>query len=173
MAGSPFTDGQPVDGSARDAALRGPAGPCTEAVASGMPEGNGHDHTKPEQHDNLACRIEQVASDSLKDELAGGGNPLKQFPPDSVLGEMDVKKDIAAIAITYPNAGILFFDVSDPASPEFLSATRAAPVTHSRSTSTAAHSPTFPSTARSHSSRFRTSARYPGLLMCRAPLASR
>ena len=117
MQADPFTEGQPIDQPARDAALRGPAGPCTEATANGMPEGAGHDHQDPAQHRTLACRIEQLSSDSLKDELTDSG-----FPENAVLGEMDVKADIAAIAVTYPVAGILFFDVSDPAAPEFVSA---------------------------------------------------
>ena len=34
---------------------------------------------------------------------------------------MDIKAGIAAVAMTYPQGGVLFFDVSDPASPRFLS----------------------------------------------------
>jgi len=116
VAGDPFTDGQPVDEEARQAALQSP-GPCTESTANGMPEGAGHDHTKPEQHRGLACRIEQVATLSLKKELTDSG-----FGESAVLGEMDVRQDIAAVAVAFPDAGILFFDVSNPAVPEFLSA---------------------------------------------------
>lgn len=116
LAADPFTEGLPVDTAARDAALRAPQGPCTEATAAGMPEGPGHDHQDPAQHRGLACRIEQVASLSLVDELAAEG-----FDEDVVLGEMDVKQDIAAVSVTFPRAGILFFDVSNPAAPRFVS----------------------------------------------------
>ena len=39
----------------------------------------------------------------------------------SLPGLMDVKADIAAVAITCPRGDVLFFDVSDPAKPKFLS----------------------------------------------------
>ena len=115
-AQDPFTDGQPVDEEARQEAVQS-SGPCTEATANGMPEGGGHDHTVPEQHPGLACRIEQVATLSLKKELADSG-----FEPGSILGEMDVRNDVAAVSVAFPDAGILFFDVSNPAVPKFLSA---------------------------------------------------
>ena len=88
-------------------------GPCTAAAAQGMPEGEGHNHQDIEQHRNLSCRLKQVAF-----------NPLKEEPKDRsdvVLGEMDVKADIAAVSVIYPEGGILFFDVKDPANPKFLS----------------------------------------------------
>lgn len=85
---------------------------CTEAAKAAMPDGAGHDHTNISQH-QLACRMRQAAFLSLKQELSSR--------EDVVLGEMDVKADIAAVAIAFPQAGILFFDVSDPANPEFLS----------------------------------------------------
>ena len=88
-------------------------GPCTEDARSGMPEGEGHDHQDVEQHRGLRCRIEQVAFLPLNDELAAR--------PDVVLGEMDVEADIAAVSVIWPEGGILFFDVADPASPKFLS----------------------------------------------------
>ncbi|CAA9510521.1 MAG: hypothetical protein AVDCRST_MAG85-2311, partial [uncultured Solirubrobacteraceae bacterium] len=90
-----------------------PAGPCTEAAKSGMPEGQGHNHADVTQHRGLRCRIEQSAFLPLKEELADR--------PDVVLGEMDVKSDIAAVSVIFPEGGILFFDVKDPANPKFLS----------------------------------------------------
>lgn len=115
VAADPFAEGQPVDEAARQEALRSP-GPCTEATAAGMPEGPGHDHQDAAQHRNLRCAIEQVATLSLSKELNDVG-----ADEDVVLGEMDVKQDIAAITVTYPTAAILFFDVADPASPKFIS----------------------------------------------------
>jgi hypothetical protein len=90
-----------------------PSGPCTDAAKDGMPDGEGHDHQDVEQHRGLRCRIEQAAFLPLTEELAAR--------PDVVLGEMDVKADIAAVSVIFPEGGILFFDVSDPAAPEFLS----------------------------------------------------
>ncbi len=89
-----------------------PAGPCTEQAKTAMPTGAGHDHQDVAQH-RFACRMEQVAFLSLKEQLRDRENVL--------LGEMDVKAGIAAVAITYPQGGILFFDVSDPANPRYLS----------------------------------------------------
>jgi hypothetical protein len=89
-----------------------PAGPCTESASRAMPIGQGHDHKDIAQH-RFACRMRQVAFLSLKEELGDR--------PDVILGEMDVKAGIAAVAITFPRAGVLFFDVKDPARPKFLS----------------------------------------------------
>ena len=89
-----------------------PAGPCTEAATRAMPLGDGHRHDDIAAHD-LACRMEQAAFVPLTEQL--------KDRPNVILGEMDVKADIAAIAITYPQAGVLFFDVSDPSQPKFLS----------------------------------------------------
>ena len=89
-----------------------PAGPCTEAAAKAMPIGEGHNHSDIKQHE-FACRMEQVAFESLTAQL--------KDRPNVILGEMDIKADIAAVAITYPQGGVLFFDVSDPAKPVFLS----------------------------------------------------
>jgi len=88
-------------------------GPCTAAAAQGMPEGEGHDHQNIEQHRNLSCRMKQTAFLPLVEEL--------KDRPNVVLGEMDVKADIAAVSVIYPEGGILFFDVKDPANPKFLS----------------------------------------------------
>ena len=89
-----------------------PAGPCTEAAAASMPVGEGHNHADINQH-KFSCRMEQVAFHSLAAQL--------KDRPNVILGEMDVKGGIAAVAMTYPQGGVLFFDVSDPASPRFLS----------------------------------------------------
>jgi len=88
-------------------------GPCTQSAALGMPEGDRHDHDEPAQHQGLFCRIKQVAFLPLTAELAA--------KPDVMLGEMDVKADIAAVTVLRPEAGLLFFDVRDPANPRFLS----------------------------------------------------
>ena len=87
-------------------------GPCTAAARSAMPEGDGHDHADVGQHD-FQCRMRQAAFDSLREELGAR--------EDVVLGEMDVKADLAAVGVAYPESGFLLFDVSDPASPRFLS----------------------------------------------------
>jgi len=89
-----------------------PAGPCTAAAAKSMPVGDGHRHSDVAAHD-FACRMKQVSYVPLLDQL--------KDRPNVILGEMDVKADIAAIEITYPQAGVLFFDIADPAKPKFLS----------------------------------------------------
>jgi hypothetical protein len=89
-----------------------PAGPCTDEAAKAMPIGDGHNHSDIKAH-AFACRMEQVAFASLTEQL--------KDRPNVILGEMDVKADIAAVAITYPQGGVLFFDVSDPTRPQFLS----------------------------------------------------
>lgn len=90
----------------------GPAGPCTEAAAASMPAGDGHRHDDIASH-AFRCRMEQVAFSALTEQLSDR--------PNVILGEMDVKADVAAVAMTYPLGGVLFFDVSDPAEPRFLS----------------------------------------------------
>ena len=92
-------------------------GPCTEEARQSMPAGEGHDHLDPLQH-QFACGMVQVAFDSLEVELAER--------PDVTLGEMDVKGDLAVVAVAYPESGFLLFDVSDPAQPGFLSWYRSA-----------------------------------------------
>ncbi|HWC25095.1 MAG TPA: hypothetical protein VG474_00795 [Solirubrobacteraceae bacterium] len=89
-----------------------PAGPCTAAAAESMPVGAGHRHDDIAAH-AFACRMEQVAFLPLSEQL--------KDRPNVVLGEMDVEAGIAAVQMTYPQAGVLFFDVSDPARPRFLS----------------------------------------------------
>ena len=95
-----------------DSRQRFEPGPCTPEARDGMPKGEGHDHVKVGQH-RLGCRVQQVAFDSLQGELAARD--------DVVLGEMDVRKGLAAVAVAYPESGLLLFDVSDPARPRFLS----------------------------------------------------
>lgn len=97
-------------GGARPGAA--PAGPCTEAATKAMPAGDGHRHDDIASHE-FACRMEQAAFLPLIEQL--------KDRPNVVLGEIDVKADIAAVAITFPQAGVLFFDVSDPSQPSFLS----------------------------------------------------
>ena len=87
-------------------------GPCTEYAKTTMPAGEGHDHLDINQH-RFRCRMEQVAFNSLTEVFAAR--------PDVVLGEMDVKGDLAVVAVAYPEAGFLLFDVSDSANPELLS----------------------------------------------------
>ncbi|MFP5361411.1 MAG: LVIVD repeat-containing protein [Thermoleophilia bacterium] len=97
---------------ARPRQAAAPAGPCTEAAAKAMPLGDGHRHSDIAAH-AFACRMEQVAFVPLLEQL--------RDRPNVILGEMDVKAGIAAIEITYPQAGVLFFNVSDPSKPRFLS----------------------------------------------------
>ncbi len=68
------------------------------------------------QH-RFACGLREVAFLSLQKELDARS--------DVILGEMDIKAGIAAVAVTYPEAGALFFDVKDPGKPRFLSWYRA------------------------------------------------
>ncbi|MDQ3740920.1 MAG: hypothetical protein M3389_08260, partial [Actinomycetota bacterium] len=110
--------GAPSDATAtfplgRGEGLPKPNGPCTEEARQGMPEGEDHDHQDVTQHRNLRCRIEQVAFLPLTKEL--------EARPDVALGEMDVKKDVAAVSVIFPEGGLLLFDVSDPAKPKFKS----------------------------------------------------
>lgn len=91
-------------------------GPCTEQATGAMPDGEDHAHLDAGQH-HFACRMAQVFFDGLEDELAAR--------PGVVLGEMDVQRDLAAVTVTFPESGVLFFDVSDPARPQFLSWYRA------------------------------------------------
>jgi len=92
-------------------------GPCTRQSAEQQyPDGDGHDHLGIEVH-AAACALRQQAFLPLKQEL---GDPASGARDDEVLGEMDVEGDIAAVAIAFPRAGVLFFDVSDPTQPRFL-----------------------------------------------------
>ena len=87
-------------------------GICTAAARQSMPDGPGHDHADITQH-QFACQMRQVFYDSLSDELAARN--------DVILGEMDVENDLLAVAVAFPESGVLFFDVSNPATPVFKS----------------------------------------------------
>ncbi|MDQ5808783.1 MAG: hypothetical protein M3320_08920, partial [Actinomycetota bacterium] len=89
-----------------------PAGPCTEYAKRTMPAHEGHDHTDINQH-RFKCEMEQVAFEAMTDVF--------EARPDVVFGEMDVKGDLAAVAIAYPESGFVLFDVSDSSKPKFLS----------------------------------------------------
>ncbi|MDQ4125610.1 MAG: hypothetical protein M3134_08430, partial [Actinomycetota bacterium] len=89
-----------------------PAGPCTEYAKRTMPAHEGHDHTDINQH-RFKCEMEQVAFEAMTDQF--------EARPDVVFGEMDVKGDLAAVAIAYPESGFVLFDVSNTAKPKFLS----------------------------------------------------
>jgi hypothetical protein len=87
-------------------------GPCTDYAAGTMPVGKGHDHLDINQH-RFACNMQTVAYDSLK-KVFGERQ-------DVSLGEMDVKGNLAVIAVAYPESGFLLFDVTNTASPKLLS----------------------------------------------------
>lgn len=87
-------------------------GPCFDTAVASMPEGKGHDHNDLAQHD-FSCGFRQEAHLPLDDVL--------KARPDVMLGESDVKSDVAAVAVAYPEAGLLIFDVKDPAKPVFKS----------------------------------------------------
>jgi hypothetical protein len=89
-----------------------PPGPCTDKAKASMPIGAGHKHDDISAH-AFQCRMEQVAFLPLKQQLSDRENVI--------LGEIDVQHDLAAVAVTFPRAGVLFFDVSDPAQPKYLS----------------------------------------------------
>ena len=102
--------GGPFPGTTRDTGDQIVPGPCTaRSAADQYRSGEGHDHVGMPLHE-AACAIQQSAFLPLDDVL-----------DDEILGEMDAEAGIAAVAISYPQAGVLFFDVSDPAKPEFLS----------------------------------------------------
>lgn len=87
-------------------------GPCFDVAAAAMPDGPGHDHSAQSQH-AFSCGFTQQAFLPLTDVLAAR--------PDVLIGESDVAGDIAVVAVAYPEAGLLTFDVKDPARPRFLS----------------------------------------------------
>ena len=91
---------------------RAPEGPCTEYAKRTMPAGEGHDHMAIDQH-RFKCEMETVAFDAMTEQFAAR--------PDVVFGEMDVKGDLAVVAIAYPESGFVLFDVSDSSKPKFLS----------------------------------------------------
>ena len=87
-------------------------GPCTGVARQAMPANDGHDHLKTGQH-KFECGATKVFFDDLVDELS----PRTEV----VTGEMDVKGNLMVIAVAYPESGFLLYDVSNPASPKFLS----------------------------------------------------
>src|SRR5688500_188740 len=89
-----------------------PSGPCTEYAKRTMPANEGHDHTDINQH-RFKCDMETVAFEAMTEQFGAR--------PDVVFGEMDVKGDLAVVAIAYPEAGFVLFDVSDSSTPKFLS----------------------------------------------------
>src|SRR5687768_5377572 len=89
-----------------------PDGPCTEYAKRTMPANEGHDHTDINQH-RFRCDMEVMAFEAMTEQF--------QARPDVVFGEMDIKGDLAVIAIAYPEAGFVLFDVSNSAKPKFLS----------------------------------------------------
>ena len=108
----------PTDAEAQARVAAAPPGPCTAPAAQAFPDGDPHDHQKISDH-RFRCRADQTEFFPLKEEAT------RHFGrEDIVLGEMDVKGDIAAVAVTFPAAGILFYDVKDPAKPKFLSVYR-------------------------------------------------
>lgn len=87
-------------------------GPCTGVAKQAMPDGNGHDHLKTNQH-KFECGATKVFFDDLVDELS---------PRTGVVtGEMDVKGNLMVIGVAYPESGFLLYDITNPAAPKFLS----------------------------------------------------
>ena len=91
---------------------RAPEGPCTEYAKRTMPANEGHDHTDINQH-RFRCDMETVAFEAMAEQFSAR--------PDVIFGEVDVKGDLAVVAIAYPESGFVLFDVSNPAKPKFLS----------------------------------------------------
>jgi hypothetical protein len=89
-----------------------PEGPCTDYAKRTMPAHEGHDHTDIDQH-RFACEMQTVAFESMAEQF--------KARPDVVFGEMDVKGDLAVVAIAYPESGFVLFDISDTSNPKFLS----------------------------------------------------
>lgn len=75
-----------------------------------LPDGDGHDHADPTQH-RFECALRAVATLDLKDAV----------PEPELFGEIDLAGDIAVMATTFPEAGFVVLDVSDPATPVVLS----------------------------------------------------
>jgi hypothetical protein len=96
--------------AAAPAAVASCDGPAREA----MPDGNGHDHAAARQHAH-ACGIRALAYRDVRDLV----------PETIEFGEADVSNGLAAMAVAYPWAGFVLFDVSDPPRPRALSRFRA------------------------------------------------
>ncbi len=101
-----------------------PDGPCSEQSGREQyAEGEGHDHLEIGLH-QFSCNMAVRNFQSL---LAQTDNPTTPVQDSNeVLGEMDVKGNTAAVAISYPRAGILFFDITNVAAPKFISRYRGA-----------------------------------------------
>ncbi len=87
---------------------------CAAAAERAMPEGGDHLHAEASQHD-FACGLESVAYLDLMDLV----------PERQEFGEADVAGSIVAVALAYPQAGFLLFDVSNPRRTRALSLFRA------------------------------------------------
>src|SRR5919109_920274 len=87
-----------------------PAGAATCSGVDPMPEGGGHDHADPAQHD-FACEVTLVAARDL----------AKEIPQPTQFGEIDVAGNLLVMATPFPRAGVVVFDVSDPRNPVFRS----------------------------------------------------
>lgn len=84
--------------------------PCAPPAAPDpMPEGDDHDHANPAHH-RLECGLESVAFRGLEGLV----------PEPTQFGEVDVAGGIAVMALAYPEAGFIVFDVSDPQNPRAL-----------------------------------------------------
>ncbi|HWC31976.1 MAG TPA: hypothetical protein VG709_02490 [Actinomycetota bacterium] len=113
----------PSSGSSGSAPRSGPAtgslpgttGPCTKQAAKSMPDGRGHDHLDITQH-RFQCNARLAFFDPLLDELDEGIFGAQ----DAILGEIDIENDVLAIAVAFPESGVLFYDVQNPAEPEFI-----------------------------------------------------
>jgi hypothetical protein len=71
-----------------------------------MPEGAGHDHASNAHH-GFACGLAVAAFRELKDLV----------PEPTMFGEVDIAGDIAVMATSFPEAGFVVFDISDPVNP--------------------------------------------------------
>lgn len=91
-------------------AAREPAPCAPPAAADPMPEGGAHDHADPAMH-RFQCGLRAVATLDLTTAV----------PEPQMFGEMDIAGDIMVMATTFPDAGFLVFDVSDPTKPAMLS----------------------------------------------------
>lgn len=94
------------------AGVAAPAQPreCSQPEADPMPQGAGHDHADPTQH-RFECGLRAAATLDLKNAV----------PEPELFGEIDVAGDIGVMATTFPQAGFVVLDLSDPAAPVVLS----------------------------------------------------
>ncbi|HVL89759.1 MAG TPA: hypothetical protein VM841_05940 [Actinomycetota bacterium] len=97
-------------GTAVPGVTREPAPCAPPAAADPMPEGGSHDHADPAHH-RFQCGLRAVASLDLRDTV----------PDAQMFGELDIAGEILVMATTFPDAGFVLFDISDPLSPAVLS----------------------------------------------------